>query len=624
MLLSSEGTEGGARIKGGYLGNILHIDLTAGNSYVEEYDEDFALKYIGGRGFGAKIVMDNLKEGVKPLDPENIIVIAPGVLSGLYLPSSGKTSFVSISPLTGIYADSNMGGMFGVEIRQAGYDALVIHGRAKEFSYIWIDDDTIEIRDASKYKGMKSTETERELKEDLRDEAVKVATIGPAGENLVKFACVNSDWSRNAGRTGMGAIFGSKNVKAIAVRGTKDLPVYDMDKLVELSDKAYKSLHEHPMMKFWQEEGLMSVIDYANTLGIIPTHNFSDAHFEDADKINGEVMTTRHKIGDSACYSCPMACGNICLVKSGKYAGTVTEGPEYESAAMLGSNVGINDFSAVLRGNYLCDELGIDTITSGSMVATVIEGYERGLLSLEDVDGIALSWGDDSSIMLMLEKIANRDGIGDVLAEGPYGVIEKFPQLEPIISHVKGMDQSAYDGRVGVTMALAYATSDIGAHHARAWTIAKELEVGADWTLEEKIDLVIYHQTVRPLFDMLGVCRLPWIELGFDENTYADFYAAATGVKVTLDDLLEKSRSLYNLTRAINMRMGVTRADDHPPERTFNDPIKTGPHAGEHMDREFFERMLDIYYERRGWDTGGRPSDEQLRECGALELLNNR
>ncbi len=608
----------GGKIKGEYLGNILHINLTDRKFWLEEVDEDFALKYIGGRGFGAKIVMDNLREGLDPLGPENIMVIAPGVLSGLYVPASGKTSFVSISPLTGIYADSNMGGMFGVEIRQAGYDALVIHGRASELSYIWIDDDEVQIRDASKYKGKMSTETERELKEDLQDEEVKVATIGPAGENLVRFACVNSEWSRNAGRTGMGAILGSKNIKAIAVRGTKDLPAYDLEKLIMLSDKAYKTLHDHPMMKFWQEEGLMSVIDYANTLGIIPTRNFSDAHFEDADRINGKVMTSRYKIGDSACYSCPMACGNICLVKSGKYAGTVTEGPEYESAAMLGSNVGINDFSAVLRGNYLCDELGMDTISSGSLIATLIEGYERGLLSLADVDGIALSWGDDSSIMKLLEKIANRDGIGDVLAEGANGVIEKFPQLKPLISHVKGMDQSAYDGRVGVTMALAYATSDIGAHHARAWTIAKELEVGADWTLEEKVDLVIYHQTVRPLFDMLGVCRLPWIELGFDENTYAEFYAAATGVEVTLDDLLKRSNSIYNLTRAINMRLGVTRADDRPPERTFSDPIKTGPHAGEHMDRNLFEQLLGIYYQRRGWDKDGRPSDEQLHECGAL------
>ena len=610
-------TDGG-KIKGEYLGNILHINLTDRKFWLEEVDEDFALKYIGGRGFGAKIVMDNLREGLDPLGPENIMVIAPGVLSGLYVPASGKTSFVSISPLTGIYADSNMGGMFGVEIRQAGYDALVIHGRASELSYIWIDDDEVQIRDASKYKGKMSTETERELKEDLQDEEVKVATIGPAGENLVRFACVNSEWSRNAGRTGMGAILGSKNIKAIAVRGTKDLPAYDLEKLIMLSDKAYKTLHDHPMMKFWQEEGLMSVIDYANTLGIIPTRNFSDAHFEDADRINGKVMSSRYKIGDSACYSCPMACGNICLVKSGKYAGTVTEGPEYESAAMLGSNVGINDFSAVLRGNYLCDELGMDTISSGSLIATLIEGYERGLLSFADVDGIALSWGDDSSIMKLLEKIANRDGIGDVLAEGANSVIEKFPQLKPLISHVKGMDQSAYDGRVGVTMALAYATSDIGAHHARAWTIAKELEVGADWTLEEKVDLVIYHQTVRPLFDMLGVCRLPWIELGFDENTYAEFYAAATGVEVTLDDLLKRSNSIYNLTRAINMRLGVTRADDRPPERTFSDPIKTGPHAGEHMDRNLFEQLLGIYYQRRGWDKDGRPSDEQLHECGAL------
>jgi len=337
---------------------------------------------------------------------------------------------------------------------------------------------------------MGSIETEHQLREDIGDETVKVASIGPAGEKMVKMACITADWGRNAGRTGMGAILGSKNLKAVAIRGTKDLPVADLKRLTGISDKAYKKLSRHNLFEFWQRQGLMSVIDYANTAGIIPTHNFKDTHFEEADKINGDVMELEYKIGDTACFGCPMACGNVNLVKDGKYAGTVIEGPEYETAAMFGSNVGISDFSAILRANYLCDEYGIDTITAGSLISVMIEAYEKDLVTLEDLDGMALNWGDDESVMEMIRKIAFREGVGDTLAEGAYGVIERWPQLAPIVNHVKGLDQSAYDARVAITMALGYATSDIGAHHARAWPVAKELEMGCNWDLNEKADLV--------------------------------------------------------------------------------------------------------------------------------------
>lgn len=600
------------KIKGGYHNRILHVDLTKCKTSVEQVNSEFALKYIGGRGWGARLVWEHLKENCDPLGPDNIIVIAPGPLSGLYLPASGKTSICSISPTTGIYGDSNIGGMIGVELRQAGFDAMVIHGRSSELSYLWIDDDDIQLMSAAKYQGMGSIETEHQLREDIGDETVKVASIGPAGEKMVRMACISADWGRNAGRTGMGAVLGSKKLKAIAIRGSKDIPVADLPRLTEISNQAYKTLSKHNLFEFWQRQGLMSVIDYANTVGILPTRNFKDAYFDEAEKINGDVMELNYKIGDTACFGCPMACGNVNLVKDGKYAGTVIEGPEYETAAMLGSNLGISDFDAILRGNYLCDEYGIDTITTGSLIGVMIEAYEKGLVSLDDVDGMALQWGDDDNIMDLIRKIAFREGVGDTLAEGAYGVIKRWPQLIPIVSHVKGLDQSAYDARVAITMALGYGTSDIGAHHARAWPVAKELEMGEKWDLRQKADLVIYHQTVRPLFDMLGVCRLPWIELGFDENTYAEFYSAATGIEITLKELLNLSNNVYNLTRAINIRLGMTRADDKPPERVFNDPIKTGPHAGKALSREEYENILDIYYRRRGWDNDGIPTDETL------------
>jgi aldehyde:ferredoxin oxidoreductase len=305
-----------------------------------------------------------------------------------------------------------------------------------------------------------------------------------------------------------------------------------------------------------------------------------------------------------------MCCGNICLVKQGKYIGTVTEGPEYESCAMLGSNIGIENFSAVLKANQLCDELGIDTISTGNLVGAVIEGYEKGIIALDDLEGNPITWGDEDAVLELIRKIAYREGIGDILADGSRRVIGTWPEMAKIILQVKGLEQSAYDSRSGVSMALAYATSDIGAHHTRAWTIAKEIEQGQNWTDEEKVALVIYHQTVRPLFDMLGVCRLPWIELGVNENHYPIFYFHITGHETTLEDLLEKSNSVYNLTRLINTHLGMNRHDDTLPFKVSNCPIQTGPTAGKVINQEEFQRLLDLYYERRGWDKNGIPSPE--------------
>jgi len=570
-------------------------------------------QYIGGRALGAKLVWDNLVEHefkIDPLGPENLLAVAPGPLTGMYLPSSGKCSFVAISPATGIYGDSSMGGTFGIQLRQTGIDALSVTGRAETMSILFIDDAESRVIPMPELAGKSCLQSEGMIKERLGTHEVVVATIGVGGENLVRFACVNADWSRNAGRTGIGAIMGSKNLKAIVVRGSRDLPAQDILALVDEADKAYAYMRGHKYFKMWQDEGLMNVMEYANEEGILPSYNFKDATFAKVEQINGDAMLDGYKIGDSACFACSMCCGNICLVKQGKYVGTVTEGPEYESCAMLGSNLGVDSFDAILRANERCDELGIDTISTGNLIGAVIEGYEKGILTLDDLDGDPITWGDDDSILRLIDKIATRVGIGDILADGSRRVIETWPEMDKLVLHVKGLEQSAYDSRAGASMALAYATSDIGAHHTRAWTIAREIEEGQDWTDEERVDLVIYHQKLRPLFDMLGVCRLPWIELGLNELHYARFYNYVTGHDASLDDLLEKSDRIYDLTRLINTRLGMTRKDDNMPYKVHACPVQTGVSAGKVIKDEDFQGLLDLYYKKRGWSRDGAPSAE--------------
>ena len=599
-------------LKSGYFKKHLHVDLAKDSAERRDLPDAFIERYIGGRGFGAKLVWDNLRKHdfkIDPLGAENLLVIAPGPLTGVYLPASGKTSFVAISPATGLYGDSSIGGRFGVELRQTGVDVLSITGRAEQLSIIFVDNDTTTVISMPELKGKSCLEAEGMIKERLGTYAVHVAVIGVAGENMVRFACVNADWGRNAGRTGLGAIMGSKNLKAVVVRGQKDIPVYDVPGLVAETEKACKYLEEHKYFKMWQQEGLMNVIEYANEKGILPAYNFKDSVFTRHDQINGATMLDHYKIGDSACFSCPMCCSNICLVKNGEYAGTVVEGPEYESCAMLGPNLGIDNFAAILAANRRCDELGVDTISTGNIVGAVIEGYEKGILSLSDLDGREITWGDEDAILELIQRIANRRGIGDILADGARRIIEKWPEMDGIILQVKGLEQSAYDSRPSISMGLAYATSDIGAHHTRAWTIAKELEEGQGWSDDEKVDTVIYHQKLRPLFDMLGVCRLPWIELGLSERHYENFYRYVTGREATLEELLELSNDIYDLTRLINSRLGVSRKDDSLPHKVWANPPLTGPNAGRVIDRDDFQRLLSLYYEKRGWDQDGIPPE---------------
>ena len=601
------------------MSKILRIDLSRKKISEEKPEKGWAIKYIGGRGWGARKVWDEVGVNVDPLGPENLLFFASGPLTGLLVPSAGKLSIVSISPATGIYADSNVGGAFGAELKQAGYDAIAIKGVSEKPVYIMIDDGDVELRDAKDYWGLGALATEERLKKDLGDNSIHVASIGPAGENLVKFACITSDWGRNAGRTGMGAVMGAKRVKAIVVRGFRDIPVADVDRLMEIADRAYGFIQENEFLDIWQRQGTLQVIDWANERGVLPTRNFQETVFEHAEEIGGDRMEDV-KTTDRACFACPMTCGNYCVVEEGGRKVAV-EGPEYETAAMLGSACGIRDLKTIIKANNLCDDLGIDTISAGNLVGLLMEAYEKGIITRDDTGGVELRFGDGESLLRVLEMIAKREGIGDTLAEGVRAVTEKWRETRSFAMQAKGLEQSAYDTRASPGMALAYATCDVGAHHSRAWVISKDLEMRGRWTAEDRAKLVIYHQHIRPLFDCLGVCRLEWIELSIDENVYAEFYSAATGVETTLEGLLQRSEAIYNLTRAISVIRGVSRADDYPPERVFRDPIPTGPLKGMKLQREEYDELLDTYYRLRGWNSQGVPTRETLKRLGLEDII---
>ncbi len=600
------------------MNNILRINLSKNKISEQEPDKDFIYKYIGARGWGARMVWEEVGVEADPLGPDNLIFFGSGPLTGLLIPSAGKMSIVSISPATGIYADSSVGGAFGVELKQAGYDAIALRGVSEKPVYIMIDDGDVEIRDAKDYWGAGALATEVQLKKDLEDNDVHVVSIGPAGENLVKFACITSDYGRNAGRTGMGAVMGSKRVKAIVVRGFKDIPIADVEGFMDIAYESYRTISENEFLDIWQRQGTLQVIDWANERGVLPTRNFQETRFEQAEEIGGDKME-EVKTTDRACFACPMTCGNFCVIREGDKK-VVVEGPEYETAAMLGSVCGIKDLKTVIKANNLCDDLGIDTISSGNLIGLLMEAYEKGIITKDDTGGIELKFGNGEALLKVLEMIARREGIGDIVADGVKAITERWKSTRPFAMQSKGLEQSAYDTRASPGMALAYATCDVGAHHSRAWVISKDLEMRDKWTVEDRAKLVIYHQHIRPLFDCLGVCRLEWIELSIDENIYAEFLTTVTGIKTTMKELLERSEAIYNLTRGINVIRGISRADDYPPERVFCDPIPTGPLKGELLQREEYDELLDTYYRLRGWNDEGIPTKKTLTRLGLEDV----
>jgi aldehyde:ferredoxin oxidoreductase len=605
----------------GYAGQILRVNLGTGVITTEPTPEDVMRDFLGGRGLGAFLLWSETTPGADPLGPENKLFISPGPLSGTLFPGAGKMDFTTRSPLTGGYAGASMGGMLTAEIRYAGYDSIILEGVSPHPVYLYIDDDTVELRDASAYWGMGSFALEKHLKDELGEE-FQIATIGPAGENLVKYACINHDFGRQAGRGGVGTVMGAKKVKAIAVRGTGGIPIADVKEFTRLSKEAYRACKEADGFKAWTRYGTMIVTSWCDKNGALPTRNFQSGSFKEATNIYAPVFRRTIVVTDKGCFGCPSPCGKY---SRSKKHDIYVEGPEYETNGMLGSDLGLSDIEDIAKANQLCDELGLDTISAGGCIAWAMECYEKGVLDQEQTAGLDLRFGNAEATFALIERIARREGwLGNLLAEGvKHAAAEVGQGSEKWAVHVKGMEQSAYDTHSATSMLLAYMTADVGAHHNRAWAITYDIAEGRDEVSPAKAAKVIELQHIRPLMDVLGCCRLQWVELGMSLDYYAPVMTALTGVAYAWEDLLHISERVWNLTRMIWVREveGFGREWDAPAPRFVEEPAIGGPTDGQFTPPEAAQQMLDYYYQQRGWDESGIPTPETLQRMGLAELV---
>lgn len=619
----------------GYAGTTLRIDLTTEKVIKEPLKQEWVDDYIGGRGFTAKILYDENPPNVDPFDGENIFIIATGPLNGHFLPASGKTEFATKSPATGGYGDSNMGGHFGVTMKYAGYDVAILKGKAKQPSYIYIDNDVVEIRPAEKYWGKGSYVAEEEMKKDLGED-FQILTIGQAGENLVKFACISHDFGRQAGRIGIGAVLGSKNIKGIAVRGTKSVPVFDPEGLFQKGKETYNAVRAKPGFEAWTPEGTACITDWVNEVGALPTRNFQTSHVDYAAEINGAAILKELKITDKGCFACPTPCGKYGYAKT-NLGNAYVEGPEYETIALLGSNCGISNIHEIAYLNYVCDELGIDTCSGGVVVSFAIECYEKGLISKEEM-GMDVKFGDLASVLHILNLVTKRERIGNVLAEGVRSAAETIgSDSSKFAIQVKGLEWTGYECRNAPGMMLGYMTADIGAHHGKCWVLGNDVAGSADIgavsdVISEQhfagampkakhdnvVPIVIKSQNIRPVFDMLGTCRFQYMEMGLELDYYKELHYCITGKKIEWDDLIKVSEKVWSLTRLFNHRemSDFGRKYDYPPARFYEEPTPDGPNKGHFISLDVINEMLDNYYKARGWDENGIPQDETLRKFG--------
>jgi len=593
----------------GWNGRFLRVDLTKGKTTVEEYSAEFARKFIGGRGFAVKTLWDELEPGVEPLSPDNILIAAVGPLTGFALPSSGKMVVAAKSPLTGGYGDGNLGSRAAVNLRKAGYDAVVLKGKAEKPSYLLVEDDRIEIMDAGEIWGLDSYKAEKYLTE-RHGPAAGALLIGPSGENLVRFATIVSQEGRAGGRPGMGAVMGSKNLKAMVFIGTKELEVADKEDLRRLGAEGYKDVLGKENYGFWRRQGTMATIEWSQENSTLPTHNFREGVFDESDAISGSTME-KMTIKNRGCPQCNMTCGNVIEDSEGREAEL-----DYENVAMLGADIGLGDLRKVATLNRMADELGLDTISLGSVIAFAMECSEKRLLNMD------LKWGDFEGAKTLTEDIAYRRGIGDLLSNGTKRAAEKIERGSlQWAMQIKGLECSAYDCHLCPGMALSFATSPIGAHHKDAWVISWEVSSGMRREYNEaKVDKVIEFQRIRGgMFESLVACRLPWIELGFDLDWYPRFLYAATGVKISLEELFTLADRLYALMRAFWVREFKGewgRVMDFPPPRWFDEPTTEGPLRSSILEREKYDALLQMYYDKRGWDKRGIPTKTTMRQLG--------
>ena len=607
----------------GWIGKILRVDLTSGTCDVGPTEPSIAKDYIGGRGLGIYYLNKLVDPKCDPLSPDNALVMATGPLTGTGAPTGARYMVMTKSPLTGAITCSNSGGIFPTEFKRAGYDAIIFTGRSKTPVYLWLDHGKAELRRADHLWGKDTHETTDMLLAET-DGKAKVACIGPAGEKRVLFASVMNDKHRAAGRSGVGAVMGSKNLKAVAVRGKGRIPLSDPDR--------FKTFNKHILNTFKEGikktplgltvNGTAGVVMVTQNFGVLPTKNWQQGTFDGWEKIQGEELTRRFLKKNSACYGCPIGCGRKTVVDDPRFAGE-GEGPEYETIYAMGSNCLVDDLAAITKANYICNEMGMDTITMGATIACAMELVERGDLSAKQV-GRPLKWGDAEALVELTRITATREGFGDLLAEGSYRLADRFghPELAPVS---KKQEFPGYEPRGSQAMGLAYATSPIGGSHMRGDPAYFELfgvpEPMDPLQWEGKAVVTKAYQDLSAIIDSAGLCiffavrNLAAKDLGVAPIGILEYLNAATGADYSLEELMLAGERIINAERVFLHRAGFSRKDDSLPRRLTETPAPTGPAKGMvcHLNK-----MLDEYYQVRGWTENGIPEQDVLERLGLI------
>ncbi len=607
----------------GYAGRILYVDLTTGKTRAEKLNEEIARKYIGGIGIGMKLWLANSKAGVDAFDPENPLVLALGPVSGTMFPTGGNGhAFISKSPATNGVGEAVSHGTFGAELKRAGYDAVVLTGKAERPVYLWIDDDSVQLLDAASIWGKSPSETEDAIKDEVGDYYVRVASIGLAGEKLSKIASIINEKTRAAGRTGLGAVMGSKNLKAIAVRGTHDIIVAKPDEFMEM----VKEFHERmkgPAAQKYRTLGTAENVMIQNALYCMPTRNYNNAHFENAEKVSGEALNERYIAKIIACNSCAMRCEHEAVVREGPYKGTMAR-MEYDNLWALGPNCGIDKLDAIIKAAELCNYYGLDATSTGVTVSFVMDCHETGILSHEDLGGIDAHFGNAEALIQLIEKIGKREGIGDVLADGVKVAAEKIGKgSDKLAQNIKGLEVTGYDLRCLKTAALGFAVSFRGADHNRSGAYALDMTGKVDRLKAEKGrgKLVKDSENVYALIDSLIVCKNAKGTLYKELADMAKLYTLVTGYEMTPEELSAAGERINTLARLINLREGLSRKDDTLPWKVMNQPIPDdGPAKGAMVTQDELDLLLDDYYQSRGWTLDGIPTKSQLNKLGMEDL----
>ncbi len=591
---------------------LLRVNLSTGTIKEEPLDQEWVRQYIGGRGYGTRLLYEELKPGTDPLSEQNKLIFANGPLTGSNVPTGGRYMAISKSPLTGFIASSNSGGYWGAELARAGYGMLVLEGKSEKPVYLWIKDGKAELCDASSLWGKDTHETTDRVLKEVGDPRARVACIGPAGEKLSPIACIINDKHRAAGRSGVGAVMGSKNLKAVMVRGSGTFKASDPEGLKESLRAAMQKIKENGVTG----EGLPTfgtavLVNIVNQLGSYPYRNFQESFHEGASKQSGETLAEVFLTGKTNCFACPIGCGRETALED-----TRGEGPEYESIWALGSNCGIDDLEPVIRANYLCNELGLDTISAGGTISAAMELYEKGFIPKEELGtGPELKFGSSDALVYWIGKMGRVDGFGEKLAQGSYRLGESYGHPEFSIS-VKKQELPAYDPRGIQGIGLTYAMSNRGACHVRGYLISPEVlgipEKLDPWVTEGKAQWAKTFHDLTAAIDSSGMCLFTSFALGADD--YADMLKYGAGLDFDAASLLEAGDRIWNLERLFNLREGLDAArDDTLPARLLKEPIPEGPAKGK-VSR--IGEMIPEYYKLRGWDEKGIPTPSKLAEVG--------